>query len=169
MSQLHLMRTLNFNTEDLRANREGRMSEAQRERLTPPKTNPMIAVAVFGHLAVVGGMLALLAIFTQSMALWAVFGLAVVMMMAPFGFLRSEGKLNRPVMRDDMAKGRVEKACGIVILTEKKGRKTTFDLLVSGISLEISPAEAAAFQHEAMYCVYYLPGSKTLLSAELAH
>jgi hypothetical protein len=165
MSQLQLMRILQFTTDDLRTNRDGRLSELQRERFTPPKPNRMVVIVMFGHLIAVGALLAVLAIFTKSAALWVVMGVVVLMMFAPFGWIQQKNQ-QRPIVQDDIAKGRVEKACGNILLVEKKNRKIYYELIVSGITLEISQAEAAGFRNEGAYCIYYLPGSRVLLSAE---
>ena len=165
MSQLQLMRILQFTTDDLRTNREGRLSTLQRERFTPPKPNQLVVAVVFGHLIAVGGLLAFLAIFTKSAALWVVMVVVVLMMFAPFGWVQQKNQ-QRPIVQDDIAKGRVDKACGNILLIEKKGRKTYYELTISGITLEISAAEAAGFRNEGAYCIYYLPGSRLLLSAE---
>jgi hypothetical protein len=165
MSQLQLMKTLQFSTEDLRTNRDGHISDLQRERFTPPKPNKLVVMVMFGHLIVIGGILAALAVVNQSTALLVVMGVVVLMMFAPFGWVQQKNQ-QRPIVQDDIARGAVEKACGIAILVEKKIRKTYFELTIEGITMEISPAQAESFKQGRTYCVYYLPGSKTLLSAE---
>lgn len=165
MSQLHMMRNLQFTTEDLRSNRDGRISELQRERFTPPPPNKIVVAVVFGHLIAVGALLALLAVVTKSPALWVVMGVVVLMMFAPFGIVQQKNQ-QRPIVHDDIVKGKVETTCGIAVLTEKKRRKTYFELTIDGVMMEISPTEAGSFVNERSYCVYFLPGSKTLLAAE---
>jgi len=165
MSRLELMRNLKFDTEDLRTNRDGKISPTQRERFQPPKLNPVIMLTMLAHLGLVGGIIAVLAILTGSKALWFVLILVTILTLMPFGWMQEAHRV-RPVVMSDVNRGKVVKSCGIVILRENKGRTTTFDLLVDGVALAITPSEAAAFRNENRYCVYYLPESKTLLSAE---
>ncbi|MDQ7025759.1 MAG: hypothetical protein Q9P44_09385 [Anaerolineae bacterium] len=165
MSQLQMMRNLQFTTEDLRSNRDGRISDLQRERFTPPPPNKFVVAVLLGHLIAIGALLALLAVMTKSSALWLIMGVVVLMMFAPFGVMQQKNQ-QRPIVRDDIAKGKVEQVCGIAVLTEKKRRKTYFELTIAGVTMEISPTEASAFINQRTYCVYYLPGSKTLLAAE---
>jgi DoxX len=165
MSQLQLMRILQFTTDDLRTNREGRLSALQRERFTPPKPNQLVVAVVFGHLLAIGGLLFVLALYTKSAALGLVMVIVVLLLFAPFGWVQQKQQ-QRPVVQDDIAKGKVHQACGNIILTAQKQRKVYYELTVDGITLEISAVEAAGFRNEGLYCVYYLPGSKLLLAAE---
>lgn len=165
MSQLHLMQSLKFTTEDLKANRENRISAAQRENFTPEKTKPIVAMVFMGHLLAVVGILVTIAIITGAWAMWIVVVLVTVLMAAPFGFIQQKDQM-RPIMRDDLAKGFVAQACGTVFLETKQGRKPYVELIVNGVTFELEPKQAAYFRHEGMYCIYYLPGSLTILSAE---
>jgi hypothetical protein len=166
MSQHYLMQTLKFTDADLKANRAGQISAAQRERYTPPKPTPLVMGVVLAHIAAVGGLLAILAIVTKSAVLWVIFVVVVVTLMTPIGMMQQGGILPRPVLRQDIASGKVAKACGMVILQPQQSLKPYYELTVAGVTMEIEPAIAAQFKENEIYCVYYLPGSRTLLSAE---
>ena len=165
MSQLHLMQSLKFTTEDLQANRENRISAAQRENFTPDKMNPIVVMVFMGHLLVIVGILVAIAIITKAWAMWIVVVIVTILMGAPFGFVQQKGQM-RPIVQDDLVKGVVAQACGTVFLEEKHGRKPYVELTVEGVTLELEPKQATYFLHEGTYCVYYLPGSLTILSAE---
>ena len=167
MQHLQLQRTLNFTTDDLRANRDGRISEAQYKKYEPPKYSKTVLIVVFGHALVIGGLLGAIAIITGEAAMWIVLGIVLAMGLLPFLLMHNEGNIN-PTLRGDATNGVVKKACGIVILTPKTRRnKTTYvELYIDGINLNISDKQSSAFIHEEVYCIYYLPLSRTLLSAE---
>ena len=165
MSHLQLQRTLQFSVDDLRENRDGRISEKQRERFKPPEMNKLVMWVLLGHAVFIGGLLGTIAIMTGSIAAWIVLGVVLAFALFPFLSMRNEGNLT-PLLRGDYEAGRVKQACGIVILTEKQGRKVYYELYIDGITLKISAKEAAAFINEEVYCVYYLPGSLKLISAE---
>lgn len=166
MSQLHLMQSLNFTTDDLNANREHKMSSAQREYFTPKKMNPFVTAVFYGHLALIVGIFAVMAILTGSMAMWWITLLVGLLLYAPFTYAKAQNRM-RPALQDDLAKGVVTEARGYVFLEEKMERKKPYiELTVDGVTFKLKPKRAAHFRHEGEYCVYYLPGSKTLLSAE---
>lgn len=165
MNHLQLQRTLQFSIDDLRENREGRMSEKQREKFKPPEMSKLAFWVLLGHAGLIATILGAIAIWTNSIAAWIVLFVVTGMGLFPFLMMRNEGNIN-PLLRGDYESGRVKQACGIVILTEKKGRKVYFELYIDGVTLKISAKEAAAFTNEEVYCVYYLPRSLKLMSAE---
>jgi hypothetical protein len=165
MSYLQLQRTLQFSVDDLRENREGRISEKQYEKFQPPKVNQLVLWILLGHAALITALLGTIAIMTGSLAAWIVLGMVMALGILPFAVMKNEGNVI-PLLRNDYEAGRVKQACGIVILSEKKGRNVYYELYVDGVMLKISKKEAGAFIHEETYCVYYLPRSLKLISAE---
>lgn len=165
MSQLQLQRILQFTVDDLRENREGRISEKQQDKFKPPEVNRLVVWVLLGHAIFIGGLLGAIAILTGSIAAWIVLGVVLAFGMLPFVVLQNEGNIT-PLLRGDYESGKVKQACGVVILTEKKVRRVYYELYIDGIILKISAKEATAFIHEEIYCVYYLPRSLKLISAE---
>jgi hypothetical protein len=165
MKHLTLQTTLKFTVDDLKANRDGRVSKRQFDKYKPPEINKMAIWVLLGHGLVIGGILGAIAVATGETAMWLVFGIVVAAAFLPFVLLNNEGNL-APALRGDVLGGKVAKTCGIVVLTQEQGRDTRFDLYVDGVTLKISRSQAAAFVHGEGYCVYYLPNSLTLLSAE---
>jgi|GEM_PF-5183695 len=167
MQHLQLQRNLNFTVDDLRANREGRISEAQHEKHKPPEVSKLAFYVIGGHAVVIVGLLGAIALVTGKMAMWIVVGVVLALGLLPFLIMNNEGNIN-PTLRGDVQKGTVAKACGIVFINENVSRNNTrtYELYVDGITIKLTSNQAGAFIHEQDYCVYYLPLSKTLLSAE---
>lgn len=166
MSLLNLMTQLKFSHEDLSANREGKLSAAQIQKYDEaPQFSPLVIAVILGHVAVIGGVLGILAITTGKTALWIVFGIVVALGLLPFTLLRTEGNF-KPLLRSDVKQGRVKKTCGLALLEAKQGRQAYYHLTISGVTMQISSKQAAAFQHGENYCAYYLPNSQTFLTAE---
>lgn len=165
MSHLQLQRTLQFSVDELRENREGRMSEKQREKIKPPEVNKLVIGVMLGHALLIGGLLGAIAIITHSFAAWVVLGIVLAFALFPFLVMQNEGNIS-PLLRGDYESGRVKQACGMLILSQKKGRNIYYELYIDGVTLKISAKEATAFINEEMYCVYYLPRSLKLVSAE---
>jgi hypothetical protein len=165
MKHLTLQTTLKFTADDLKSNRDGRVSKRQFEKYKPPEINKMAIYVLLGHGVLIGGILGAIAIATGETAMWIVFAIVVAAAFLPFVLLNNEGNLT-PVVRGDVLAGVVEKTCGIVILTEHSGREIYYELYIDSITLKISRSQAAAFVHGDSYCIYYLPKSRTLLTAE---
>lgn len=165
MKHLTLQTILKFTADDLKANRVGIVSNTQYEKYKPAEVSHLAVYVIMGHVLVIGGILGAIALFTGKAAMWIVFGVVVAAALLPFVLLQNEGNI-KPALRGDIKLGKVMKACGIVILTERRGREKYYDLYVDGVTLQISATQAAAFVHEDTYCVYYLPRSMMLLSAE---
>lgn len=167
MQHIQLQTSLKFTTDDLKANREGRISEKQGKKYEAPKIPMLVIAVVLGHAVLVGGILGAIAIITGNTAMWFVLGLVLALGLLPFVLMQNEGNI-RPALRGDIKQGTVKKACGIAILTQKKNRHniTQYKLYVDGINIILTSTQASGFVNEALYCIYYLPRSMTLLSAE---
>jgi hypothetical protein len=164
MSQ-QLERSLKFTQEDLAMNREGRMSPAQRAAWKPPRPNQLAVMVIGGHVLLIGGLLGLIALITGKAALWIVVLIVVGLTLLPFVLMQNEGNI-RPALRNDVAQGKVACACGIAILQRRQGRQISYDLSVGGVTVSLTAAQAGAFRNQEQYCIYYLPHSLTLVSAE---
>jgi hypothetical protein len=165
MKHLTLQTLLKFTADDLKANREGRISSKQFEKYKPAEVNRLAVYVILGHVLVIGGILGAIAIAVGKWEMWIVFAIVVGAALLPFVLLQNEGNI-KPALRGDVKAGKVAKACGIVILTERKGRSVYYDLYVDGVTLQISANQAEAFVHGDSYCVYYFPHSLMLLTAE---
>lgn len=163
MPSLHS--ALSFTEDDLHANRAGYLSAAQRKRYAPPQFQPVVMIAILGHLVFVGGLLGVIALLTGAAAMWIVLLVVLGLGALPFILLRNEGNI-RPALRGDVARNNVHVACGIAVLEEKRGRRPYVELTVDGITVQLQPQQARFFVPGADYCIYYLPNSRTLLSAE---
>jgi len=165
MSLLQLQRTLKFDVDDLRANRDGRMSERQRGKYQTPQPNKLVIGVIIGHGVLITGILGAIAIATGERALWVVLGIVVAVAFIPFVLMQNEANI-KPTLKSDVNKGKVAVACGIVILTAKGNNNPYYELYVDGVTMRITPSQASAFVDKETYCVYYLPLSYMLLTAE---
>lgn len=164
---LQLQRTLKFTLEDLKLNRDGQLSEAQREKHKPPEVSRLALYVIAGHALLIGGLLGAIAIITGEFAMWIVLAIVVALGLLPFLLMNNEGNIN-PTLRGDVQHGVVKKACGITIIKQTKDRNniSSYELYVDDLTLKLTASQASAFINEEVYCVYYLPLSRTLLSAE---
>lgn len=166
MSLARLQRAMNFETVDLEANRSGKLSERQREAYRPPEFNPLVLWVLGGHAAVILLLLGSIAVLTGSRAMWTVLVIVMMLALLPFVLLRNEGNI-QPALRADVARGKVAKVCGYVVPQERKSRGvSTFHLSVAGITLRLTRKQTEGFVSGQPYCLYYLPDSRTLLTAE---
>jgi hypothetical protein len=165
MSQLQIMQQLKFTTGDLQANRAGTMSEAQRDKFKPAEPNLLVVGVVVGHLLLIGGILGVIAFVTGERALWVVFAIVCVLMALPFVLLQNEGNIS-PLLKADAKAGKVKMTCGMAIIEQKQGRTVYHTLTINSVTMRLSATQVTAFIHGRHYCAYYLPQSKTLLSAE---
>lgn len=167
MQQVQLQRIFKFTTDDLKANRTGTLSESQVTKNEPPKPNKLVFIVIIGHALVIGGILGAIAIATGEMALWIVLAIVVAMGLMPFVMMGNEGNIN-PAFRNDIEAGKVRKVCGMVIVhkIERENRTPKYELYIDGLAFQLSTPQAGAFVSEKDYCIYYLPLSKKILSAE---
>ncbi|MGJ3241050.1 MAG: hypothetical protein ACFE0Q_20235 [Anaerolineae bacterium] len=167
MQHLQLQRTLKFTTDDLRANREGRLSDAQHDKHKPPEVSRLALYVVIGHAVVIVSILGAIALLTGSTAMWIVVGAMLVLGLLPFIIMNNEGNIN-PTLRGDVKQGAVKQVCGMAIVKKETNRHhiSRYELYIDGMSFKLSATQAGGFISEQDYCVYYLPLSKTLLSAE---
>ena len=165
MNRIDMMRVLKFDMDDLSKNRDGDISDKQRQLNAPPEISKLVYIVILVHLALIGGILGAIALFTGETALWIVFFIVMGLGAMPFVVLQNEGNV-RPLLRGDIENGRVKSTSGIAILEARKGRYPYFLLTIDGITMKLNKTQATVFKHGETYCAYYLPLSKTLVSAE---
>ncbi|MEL6526358.1 MAG: hypothetical protein AAFQ07_11680 [Chloroflexota bacterium] len=167
MQLMTLQRNLNFTTDDLKANREGAVSDAQRERHQPAEVSKLAHYVILGHAVVIAGILGAIAIATGELAMWIVLGIVFAAGLLPFVLMQNEANI-RPTVKADLERGKVKKVCGRAFITSEtsQSRGTRYELIISDLKLRLTAKQAGAFVNEGMYCIYYLPLSQMLLSAE---
>lgn len=174
-----LMSKLGFTADELTANREGYMTEAQRERLRR-------ALMPYGSLVVGLSMTVLLIV--SYFVIQRLLGLEnlrddgtflVILLVAgliciPWGMLDVAIRQRRT--RLDLHKGIVKSACGPAqleigwrVLGIKLRTRNTHQLLIGGMRFAVSENVLLAFHDGTSYCVYYLPHRKIILSAEAVY
>lgn len=162
-SSTRLANALKFTEADLKANRQGRISEAQRQPYATPQVNRIAIYVVLGHAALLIGVFGALAIIVNKPALWGILLLVGGLALLPFMAARNEF-LRRPVVQDDINRGRVESVCGVVELSSEKNR---YHIVVAGRRFaNVTLRLWGAFSADQPYCIYYLPQSAIILSAE---
>jgi len=160
----NLIRAMKFKLADLDANREGKLSEHQLELYGPPKFSGVVIAVILGHMLLVGGLLGGIAIIAQVPALFIIMIAVLGLSGLPFMLMGKQGG-GRPVFANDVARGRVDTICGYVLLqAEPEAQKYT--LMIEGEVFKISKNAFSGFVHQRPYCLYYLPDSKVILSAE---
>jgi hypothetical protein len=158
-----LVTSLKFNPSDLPYNQEGRLSPAQRKQFAPPKLSPLALYVVLGHAVLLVGVFGGIAIVVNQPIMWFILLIVGALGLMPFGMMRNEG-VGRPLLQQDLSSGVVEKVCGKINI-KFDGKK--YHLLIDTIEFNnVTRKIAGGFTHEKDYCVYYLPKSKTILSAE---
>lgn len=164
MNQQQLQRVLKITNADLAANREGRLSDAQQQRMQPPQVNRLVLYVILGHMLLIGGLLGMIALVTGEAVLWLVLLIVVGLGAFPFITMQNEGNI-KPALKSDVLGGKVRSTSGMVFLEPRGSRRV--DLRINGKIIEATPRQAAAFQDEGEYIVYYLPQSRLLISAEV--
>jgi hypothetical protein len=158
-----LARALKFSAADLEMNRQGRVSAAQRQPRAAPQVSQIAVYVILGHAALLVGLLGAIAVIANQPALWLVLAIVGVMALMPLFLARAEF-LSRPVVQDDLNRGVVAQTCGTAHLTQEGQR---YHLRVGSEEFpNVSLKVWGAFRQNERYCVYYLPRSKVILSAE---
>jgi hypothetical protein len=156
-----LATTLNFTEDDLKANREGRLSAAQQGRLR--------SQVIFGIVGAALMVLVLLGVGLWIVALgsWWVASAFFTLALLIFVLNRS----GRGKFGEEVRAGAVALAAGEITLTANEvsnpnGGVTEYLLTVNGESFVIPRDAFIAFEDNAVYRVYYLPHSRIVLAAE---
>jgi hypothetical protein len=159
-----LPETLGFTPEDLAANRDGRLSEAQKARLT---RNWRRTLWIVIGLVIVCGLGATILLFVgqqQGSAILSFVGILVTFVNAAIVGLGAQSYLRTS---RDIREGRVAELSGVVSHTIRvSGRVATYILKLDGQPLVVSKPVFFAVEDGKPYRFYRAPASKTLLSGE---
>jgi hypothetical protein len=162
-----LMQALQYTSDDLKANQQGRVGPFQAVRLRRTLVRSLTiggVVLIFGILGAAAALTAGSLNASQGLTLLGialtVFNAAVVGFLAQF-WLRTRTDLTRPVLRQQ---GLVHRT----IRATKSGRLIGFVVRLEGVSgeLHVNKAVFNAFRDNTSYRFYRAAGSRTLLSAE---
>lgn len=159
-----LSASLGFTPADLEANRLGKLSHSQMERLKAiRRRNTLVATAFFVALVLGATLLFYLGQLNRSLILFGA-GLALTLFNAV-----AVGRAGRAHMRiaGDLRGGQVEVFGGVVERVLRRGRASdSFLLRVNGVELRVTQDVFMGFRHMAPYRIYRAGSSRVLLSAE---
>ncbi len=161
-----LSAALGFTADDLDANRQGRLSLSQIEKLTKlRRRNTLAAAALFVALVLAATIFVYIGQINRSVILFGAG--AVLTLINAVGV----GRAGRAYMRvgGDLRSGQVEALVGDVERVLRRGRAIdSFLLRIRGAELKVTKEVFMGFRHEAPYRVYRTSYSRLLLSAEPA-
>ena len=157
---------LNFSDEDLAANRAGRMSEAQKQRLTRGWRRTLWIVI---GLVIVLGLVATTLLFAAQRggsSVLSVVGILVTVINAAIVGLGAQSYIRTS---NDLKGGQVTTISGVASHTIRvSGRVATYILKVDDQNVVVSRLVFFAIEDGKAYRLYRAPSSKTLLAAEPA-
>lgn len=174
-----LMSKIGFSADELTANREGYMTEAQRERLRRKlipygslvmglSITVLLIVSYFGIQWLLG--LSYLNDKGASLIILVIVGVIGI----PLAML--ESGIHQRRTRLDLHKGIVESACGLVhlefgwrVMGIRIRTRNSHQLTIDGVRFAVSESVLLAFHDGTSYCVYYAPHRKIILSAEAVY
>ena len=162
-----LMKALQFRVTDLNANRSGQLSQRQRQELLPPPMTGIIQAVLLGHMALIGAVLVAIAVFTESWVMLAVAIVVAGLLGAPFAMASGGEGMGSAVVQRDARTGRVKSICGLLLRKREDGPRPGHLIHLEGETFSVKASVYAAFQDDQHYCIYYLPESRRILSAEL--
>lgn len=149
---------------DLEANRLGKLSHSQMERMKAIRQrNTLVASAFFLALVLGATVLFYLGQLNRSLILFGA-GLALTLFNAA-----AVGRAGRAYMQigGDLRAGQVEIISGVVERVLRRGRASdSFMLRVNGEDLPVTKDVFMGFRHMAPYRIYRAGSSRVLLSAE---
>ena len=158
------MRAMCFDAADLRANRAGRLSAAQVERVkSDRRRQSVIAGLMFGALVLFATAMIYAGQLNRNQTL-ALMGVLLIVVNAIL-----VGVMARAFMRlgGDLRAGNVEVLAGDVERVLRRGRQGDVYLLrIGGASLPVTRDVFRTFRHEAPYRIYRSAHARLLLSAE---
>lgn len=162
-SEYPLMSALNFNAYDLEQNRAGHLSQYQRERMESRFQN---SASIYSGLYGIGITVAFFVLMAfgarlidfRQTGIWM--GILLLVILGLRFFIR----MLRQPLEDDLKQGVVTAVEGIVTLNISDGGG--YSLIIGDQSFLLPQKTFLAFKNHEPYCVYYLPYSRTLVSAE---
>lgn len=159
------MAALEFTDDDLAANREGRLSAAQAERLHRLRRRAMtVGVSVVAAIGVIATVFLFLGQYNGSSILSLV-GIGVTICNAAVAGVMLRNWLR---LGADLRAGAVQTLNGKVEHTLRVvGRVPTYILTIDGQELQVGRPVFFAIHENERYRLYRAPGSRILLTAEL--
>lgn len=159
-----LMRAMRFSAADLQANRLGKLSEAQIERMTLARRR-QTSIAALAFLALV--FLATLLIFGGQRSQNQILALAGILLIIMNAIM--VGSMGKAYMRlgSDLRAGNIVALAGCAERVLRRGRQgDSYLIRIGGDSLPVTRDVFLSFCHEAPYRVYRTAHGRLLLSAE---
>lgn len=161
-----LMRAMRFTDSDLQSNRQGRLSEAQAERMKSARRrqSAIAAVAFFALVILATGL-----IYAGQRDQNQILALAGVLMIVVNAIL--VGLTGRAFMRlgSDLRAGKIEVLAGDVERVLRRGRQgDSYLVRIGGCSLHVTKDIFLSFRHQEPYRIYRTTHARLLLSAEAA-
>lgn len=165
-----LMAALQFTPADLDANRAGRLSDAQRERLRR-SGRPMFYAVVGLALALIIG--AALLIYLGQRSESPILSLVGVSLTVINAVVLAVGVGSRLRLREDLRSGQVVMIDGVVRRVVRVGRRSAAYVLAvelpqGTLRLNVSKAVFNGFQDGVRYHLYRTPSARLLVAAEIA-
>ncbi len=159
-----LMAALQFNSADLAANRQGKLSPVQAARIQRARRRQLLwAVALFCFF-VIGATSMLFAGQREDNPILSGAGGALIVMNALLVGLVGRGSMR---VGRDLRAGSVEALVGEVERVLRRGRQgDSYLLRINGADLRVTKEIFLGFRHERPYRIYRTQGSRMLLSAE---
>lgn len=148
---LLLLDVLDFSAADLAANRQGKLTPKQHKQLEHKR----LRILQSWILAICGLVAAGVALHARLIVI--VFGSAILVTMALYGWLKFDGDFNQQVQR---VQGRLQFTVRLM--------SPLYILHIGDQDFKVSAFVKQAFQSGDAYCLYYTAGSRTILSAEMA-
>ncbi len=159
-----LAEALNFSDDDLAANRQGRLSEAQKKRLLRGWRRTLWIVIT---LVILFGLIATIMIFLgqrNSSPILTVIGVIVTIINATIVGLAAQSYLRTS---SDVGAGKIATIDGVVTHTIRvSGRAATYVLKLDAQEIVVPKPVFFAIEDRKSYRFYRAPASKTLLAAE---
>ncbi|MEP7290814.1 MAG: hypothetical protein ABI835_03475 [Chloroflexota bacterium] len=159
-----LNEVLSFTDEDLLANRSGRLSEGQKQRLTRISRRTL---AILAGIVVVVGLAATLALFfaqRNGSAVLSLIGVLLTVINAVIVGIGAQGYLRTS---SDVRGGKVTEISGVVSHTVRvSGRVAAYVLKLDGQEIIVPKPVFFAVEDGKHYRFYRAAASKTLLAAE---
>ncbi len=164
--QTSLAAALGFSANDLAANRQGMLSEAQQTRLQSSWRRQLIGTVIVVVAIMFGATLVLFFGQRSESAALSFIGVSLTVINAVIVGLGAQSYLR---MKGDTSRGGVLVTSGVITHTIRvvSGRVTTFVLKIDGADeVIVSKPIFNAFAEGKSYTLYRTPVSKVLLSAE---
>ncbi|GAB5492573.1 MAG: hypothetical protein Phog2KO_27880 [Phototrophicaceae bacterium] len=160
--QGELMRALEISVDDLMANDEGYITEAQRESLPKRQGYQLLPYKIMGG-AFAGFALIFPVLFMliddapPEMLFMSLFFLAIASIAGGFGLYQQRR------LKNDLASNEFQTVQGIAVVNIGENEA---HLEINGLKLNASPDVLRRIRHLDPYIVHYLPNSKVILSME---